>query len=189
MVKDAKGNEVEGLEQGPFEPIAIIGVSALMPDAPDVDTFWQNILDAKVSIRTLPTHRWIGPLEHFYREGGPGNIEEGFTYARIGAVVEGYEFDWRRWKQPPGTLTQIDLAQQWAVSVAASAIEQAGYDGETKDIDRLRTGVAFANALGGENRNLSNIRIYSNHTKELAKSQGMPEVNSGAFIDLSLIHI
>ncbi|NCG01625.1 MAG: acyltransferase domain-containing protein, partial [Euryarchaeota archaeon] len=183
MVKDAKGNEVEGLEQGPFEPIAIIGVSALMPDAPDVETFWQNILDAKVSIRTLPTHRWIGPIEHFYREGGPGNIEEGFTYARIGAVVEGYEFDWRRWKQPPGTLTQIDLAQQWAVSVAASAIEQAGYDGETKDIDRLRTGVAFANALGGENRNLSNIRIYSNHTKELAKSQGMPEANSGAFID------
>ena len=183
MVKDGKGNEVEGLEQGPFEPIAIIGVSALMPDAPNLETFWQNILDAKVSIRTIPEHRWIGPIDHFYREGGPGNIEEGFTYARIGAVVEGYEFDWRRWKQPPGTLTQIDLAQQWAVSVAAAAIEQAGYDGDSKDIDRLRTGVAFANALGGENRNLSNIRIYSNHTKELAKSQGMPEQNSAAFME------
>ena len=183
MVKDATGKEVQGLEQGPFEPIAIIGVSALMPDAPDLDTFWQNILDAKVSIRTIPNHRWIGPIEHFYREGGPGNIEEGFTYARIGAVVEGYEFDWRRWKQPPGTLSQIDLAQQWAVTVAAAAIEQAGYDGDTKDIDRLRTGVAFANALGGENRNLSNIRIYSNHTKELAKSQGMPDQNSAAFIE------
>ena len=183
LVKDANGKEVLGLEQGPFEPIAIIGISALMPDAPDLATFWQNIIDAKVSIRTIPKHRWIGPIEHFYREGGPGNIEEGFTYARIGAVVEGYEFDWRRWKQPPGTLTQIDLAQQWAVSVAASAIEQAGYDGETKDIDRLRTGVAFANALGGENRNLSNIRIYSNHTKELAKSQGMPEANSAAFVE------
>ena len=57
MVKDAKGNEVKGLEQGPFEPIAIIGVSALMPDAPAVDAFWQNILDAKVSSRTLQTHR------------------------------------------------------------------------------------------------------------------------------------
>ena len=183
MIKDAKGNVVGGLEQGPFEPIAVIGVSALMPDAPDVETFWQNIIDAKVSIREIPGHRWIGPIEHFYREGGPGNIEEGFTYARIGAVVEGYDFDWRRWRQPPGTLSQIDLVQQWAVSVAASAIEHAGYDGETKDIDRLRTGVAFANALGGENRNLSNIRIYSNHTNELAKSQGMPQGNSGAFIE------
>ena len=183
MVKDAKGNEVQGLEQGPFEPIAVIGVSALMPDAPDIDSFWQNILDSKVSIRQIPEHRWIGPVDHFFRDGGPGNIEEGYTYARIGAVVEGYEFDWRRWKQPPGTLTQIDLAQQWAVSVAAAAIEHAGYDGESKDIDRLRTGVAFANALGGENRNLSNIRIYSNHTKELAKSFGMPTANGDAFVD------
>ena len=183
MVKDAKGNEVEGLEQGPFEPIAIIGVSALMPEAPDIDTFWQNILDSKVSIRQIPEHRWIGPVDHFLRDGGPGDIEEGYTYARIGAVVEGYEFDWRRWKQPPGTLTQIDLAQQWAVSVAASAIEHAGYDGNSKDIDRLRTGVAFANALGGENRNLSNIRIYSNHTKEIAQSFGMPEENAQKFID------
>ena len=43
MVKDGNGKEVQGLEQGPFEPIAIIGVSALMPDAPDIETFWQNI--------------------------------------------------------------------------------------------------------------------------------------------------
>ena len=183
MVKDAKGNQVNGLEQGPFEPIAIIGVSALMPDAPNLESFWQNILDSKVSIRQIPEHRWIGPIDHFMRDGGPGNIEEGYTYARIGAVVEGYEFDWRRWKQPPGTLTQIDLAQQWAVSVAASAIEHAGYDGEKKDIDRLRTGVAFANALGGENRNLSNIRIYSNHTKEIAQSFGMPAANAQKFMD------
>ena len=112
MVKDAKGNEVGGLEQGPFEPIAVIGVSALMPDAPDIDAFWQTIIDAKVSIRTIPEHRWIGPIDHFFREGGPGDIEEGFTYARIGAVVEGYDFDWRRWRLPPGTLPQIDLAQQ-----------------------------------------------------------------------------
>ena len=183
MVKDSKGNEIEGLDQGPFEPIAVVGISALMPDAPDIDAFWQNILDAKVSIRTLRDDRWTGPMKHFYREGGPGNIEEGFTYSKIGAMVEGYEFDWRRWKQPPGTLSQIDLSQQWAVSVAAAAIEQAGYDGVEKDIDRKRTGVAFANALGGENRNLSNIRIYSNHVSELAKAQGLPDSNAKAFVD------
>ena len=30
--------------QDPFEPIAVIGVAALLPDAPDMDTFWNNIL-------------------------------------------------------------------------------------------------------------------------------------------------
>ena len=45
--------------QDPFEPIAVIGLSALLPDADDITTFWQNILDAKVSFKTVPSDRWI----------------------------------------------------------------------------------------------------------------------------------
>ena len=169
-IKTADGKPCEGLDQGPFEPIAVIGLAALMPDAPSIDAFWQNIIDSKVSIRDIKEGRWPGPINHFYRKGGPGENQEGFTYSKIGALVEGFEFDWRRWRQPPGTLPQIDPCQLWAVAVAADAIEQAGYDGESKDIDRTRCGVVFANALGGENRNLSNIRVWSNHTSEVAKS-------------------
>ena len=180
-MKTADGKPCEGLDQGPFEPIAVIGLAALMPDAKSIDAFWQNIIDSKVSIREIQEGRWPGPVDHFYREGGPGNSQEGFTYAKIGALVHGFEFDWRRWRQPPGTLPQIDPCQLWAVSVAADAIEQAGYDGETKDIDRSRCGVVFANALGGENRNLSNIRVWSNHTSQLAKKHGLAEQNIEAF--------
>ena len=45
--------------QDPFEPIAVIGLSALLPDADDITAFWQNILDAKVSFKTVPSDRWI----------------------------------------------------------------------------------------------------------------------------------
>ena len=38
---------------GRFEPIAIIGMAALMPDAPNVETFWSNVLEGKVSIKEL----------------------------------------------------------------------------------------------------------------------------------------
>ncbi|DAC32158.1 MAG TPA: acyltransferase domain-containing protein, partial [Candidatus Poseidoniaceae archaeon] len=182
-ITTADGKPCNGLDQGPFEPIAVIGLAALMPDAPSIEAFWQNIIDSKVSIREIQEGRWPGPINHFYREGGPGDSKEGFTYSKIGAVVEGFEFDWRRWRQPPGTLPQIDPCQLWAVSVAADAIEQAGYDGETKDIDRTRCGVVFANALGGENRNLSNIRVWSNHTKELAKKHGLAQENIEAFTE------
>ena len=50
----------------------------------------------------------------------------------------------------PGSLPQIDLCQQWAVSVSAAALEDAGYlgDGATSDLPRDKTGVVFANALG-----------------------------------------
>ena len=168
------GKPCEGIEQGPFEPIAVVGLGALMPDAHNIDAFWQNILDAKVSIKPLPEGRWPGPIHHFWKEGGPGEHTEGYTYSKIGALVKEAEFDWRRWRQPPGTLPQIDPCQLWAVTVSADAIEHAGYDGESNDLDRTRTGVVFANALGGENRNMSNIRVWANHTAELAKQHGMP---------------
>ena len=179
----ADGKTVDGLDQGPFEPIAVIGIAALMPDADTIEQFWSNIVDQKVSIIPIPDGRWPGATEHFWKEGGPGQHTEGFTYAKIGAFVQNYEFDWRRWRQPPGTLPQIDPCQLWAVTVSADALEHAGYDGESKDIDRSRTGVVFANALGGENRNLSNIRVWSNHTKEVAMSHGLPSEAANAFQD------
>ena len=175
------GKPCDGVDQGPFEPIAVVGLGALMPDAASIEAFWQNVLDARVSIRSLPEGRWPGPINHFWKEGGPGAHTEGFTYAKIGALVADAEFDWRRWRQPPGTLPQIDPCQQWAVTVSADAIEHAGYDGESKDIDRTRTGVVFANALGGENRNLSNLRVWANHTVEVAKQHGMDDAAAEGF--------
>ncbi len=177
------GKSCEGLEQGPFEPIAVIGLATLMPDAEDLPSFWQNIIDSHVSIKEIREGRWPGPVDHFWTEGEPGNIAHGFTYAKIGAFVEEYEFDWRRWRQPPGTIPQIDPCQLWAVSVSAAAIEQAGYGEGEKTFPRERAGVVFANALGGENRNMSNIRVWSNHTAELAKEHGMPASSKDSFMD------
>ena len=169
------GKPCEGIDQGPFEPIAVIGLGALMPDAHDIDAFGRTSWTPRSAFEPLPEGRWPGPVDHFWKEGGPGAHTEGYSYAKIGAVVSDAEFDWRRWRQPPGTLPQIDPCQLWAVTVSADAIEHAGYDGETNDIDRTRTGVVFANALGGENRNLSNLRVWSHHTGAVAKAHGLTD--------------
>ena len=58
------GKPCEGIDQGPFEPIAVIGLGALMPDAHNIDVFWKNILEAKVHW-PLPEGRWPGPIDHF----------------------------------------------------------------------------------------------------------------------------
>ena len=175
-ITTADGKSCEGLEQAPFEPIAVIGMAALMPDAKTIEDFWQNIIDAHVSIKEVPSYRWSPEI--YWREGGPGNIEEGKTYSKIGGFVEDYEFDWRRWRQPPGTLPQIDPCQLWAVTVSADAISNAGYGEEGKTLDRARTGVVFANALGGENRSESNIRIYSAEMRKLAIDNGVSEAQA-----------
>ena len=157
-------------EIGTFEPIAIVGLGAILPDAPDVSTFWKNVISGEVSIRNLPKDRWRS--EDHWEAGGPKNISEGKTYSKIGAWVHEYEFDWKRWRIPPGSLPQIDLCQQWAVSVSAAALEDAGYlgDGASSNLPREKTGVVFANALGGENRTRSTERVlidrYQRHAKE-----------------------
>ena len=53
VITTADGKVAEGLEQELFEPIAVIGLGALMPDAKDIDAFWQNITQGKVSIKDV----------------------------------------------------------------------------------------------------------------------------------------
>lgn len=167
--------------QDPFEPIAIVGLGAILPDSDDADAFWQNVINANVSIRNVPEGRWI--VSDHWQEGGPKNIPEGKTYSLIGAFVQNFEFDWKRWRVPPGTLSQIDLSQQWAVAVSAAALEDAGYLGEEseREIPNSRTGVVFANALGGENRNLSNHRVWADSFARKAVLAGMPEGSVNEF--------
>ena len=181
VITTADGKPCEGLEQALFEPIAVIGMAALMPEATSIEQFWQNIIDAHVSIKEVTKDRW--DPEIYWSPGGPGDIEEGKTYCKIGGFVEGYEFDWRRWRQPPGTLPQIDPCQLWAVTVSADAIENAGYGEGGKTLDRARTGVVFANALGGENRSESNIRVYSAEMRKLAIDNGVSEEQADAMVE------
>ncbi|MBJ04198.1 MAG: hypothetical protein CMB65_05825, partial [Euryarchaeota archaeon] len=167
--------------QDPFEPIAVIGMAALFPDAADLDAFWSNILSAKVSLKEVPENRWN--VSDFWVEGGPKNVDQNKTYSKIGGWVENFEFDWRRWKTPPGSLDQIDDTQLWAVTVSAAALENAGYMGEgARQLPKSRTGIIFANALGGENRNLSNHRIWADQfARHAVESGGMPLEGKEAF--------
>ena len=180
-IKTANGKEVDGLNQAPFEPIAVIGMAALMPDAESIEEFWQNIIDAHVSIKEVPKERW--DPEIYWENGAPGNVTEGKTYSKIGAFVEGYEFDWRRWRQPPGSLPQIDPCQLWAVTVSADAIDDAGYGEGGKTLDRARTGVVFANALGGENRSESNLRVFSAELRKIAIDSGATPEQADAMVE------
>ena len=180
-VTTADGKQVDGLNQAPFEPIAVIGMAALMPDATSIEEFWQNIIDAHVSIKEVSKDRWDPDI--YWENGAPGNVTEGKTYSKIGGFVEGYEFDWRRWRQPPGTLPQIDPCQLWAVTVSADAIDNAGYGEGGKTLDRARTGVIFANALGGENRSESNIRVYSAEMRQIAIDNGATPEQADAMVE------
>ena len=83
----------------------------------------------------------------------------------------------------PGTLPQIDPCQLWAVTVSADAIDNAGYGEGGKTLDRARTGVIFANALGGENRSESNIRVFSAEMRKIAIDNGVTPEQADAMVE------
>ena len=68
------------------EPIAIVGISAIMPDAPTAEDFWSNIRGGRYSISDVPAERWDPEL--FY-DADPVRPEDK-TYSqdrRLGAGV------------------------------------------------------------------------------------------------------
>ena len=53
---------------------------------------------------------------------------------------------------------------------------------DARELPRARTGVIFANALGGENRNLSNPRVWADQfARHAVEAGGMPNEGKAAF--------
>jgi acyl transferase domain-containing protein len=132
--------------------VAVVGVGALLPDAPDAPSFWKNLCEKKYSISEVPKDRWSA--EHYY---DPDPAAPDKTYSKIGGWVRGYTFDWRRFKIPPRVAEAMDPGQHWAVSVTAEALADYGWPNRPLDLDR--TGVVLGAAMGGEYHDVTTLRI------------------------------
>ena len=134
-------------------PVAVIGLGAVMPDANDFTSFWQNIRQGRNSIREVPPERWR--IEDHY---DPDRSAPDKSYCKIGAFVSGFEFNPLGYRIPPRVAASMDEVQKWAVDAAHQALVHAGY--EDKDFDRSRTAVVIGNAMAGEMQYITNLRVY-----------------------------
>src|SRR3954454_8377079 len=136
------------------EPIAIVGIAAIMPDAPDAPTFWNNLKAGRYSISDVPADRWDESLYYDADAHVPDK-----TYSRIGAGARESPGAPRAWKLPipPKVGEQMDPGQQWALSAARAALTDAGWPDWKVDNDRVA--VILGNAIGGEKHYRSNLRI------------------------------
>jgi acyl transferase domain-containing protein/acyl carrier protein/NAD(P)-dependent dehydrogenase (short-subunit alcohol dehydrogenase family)/3-hydroxymyristoyl/3-hydroxydecanoyl-(acyl carrier protein) dehydratase len=149
-----------------FEPIAVIGMGCIMPDSPTIDTFWNNILSKKDSIREISDDRWDKDI--FY-DPDPTALNK--TYSKIGAFVEGFEFNPLSFRIPPTTVAHVDPIQLWTLAATKQAWEDSGY--HDKDLDRTRIAVIIANAQGGEYRDINNNRIHLQEFIKAADENGL----------------
>ena len=142
------------------EPVAIIGLGCVLPDAPDAKTFWDNVLAGRSSIREVPRDRWDPALFFDTDKSAPDK-----TYTKIGGFVLNDAFNGLDYRMPPSTVAQIDPVQRWALSATRQAFKDAGYKtglkgDEGKEFDRNRCAIILGNAMGGELQKETSRRVY-----------------------------
>ncbi len=143
------------METTAHRAIAIVGVGAILPDAPNAPAFWNNVKNGHYSISEVPADRW-NPA--FYYDADPAAPDK--TYSKIGGWVREFAWEPMKWRLPipPRVAEGMDLAQQWAVACTREALEDYGYPKRPLNLDR--TAVILGNAMAGEKHYLSSLRVF-----------------------------
>ena len=154
------------MESTSYRAIAIVGAGAILPDAPNVAAFWENIKNSRYSVTEVEPARWDPALYYDPDHNAPDK-----TYSKIGGWVRDFVWDPMKWRLgvPPRVVDAMDGAQKWAIACTREALEDYGYPGRPLDVDR--TAVILGNAMAGEKHYLSALRIFfPEYARELAES-------------------
>ena len=132
------------------DDVAIVGMSALLPGARDLDAYWENIVGGKYSITEVPSDKWSQGI-HF--DADPKSRDK--IYSRWGGFLEPIEFDPLKYGMPPKSLSSIDPFQLITLEMVDRALRDAGY--HQREFDREHTSVFV-----GEGGGMGNLgQLYS----------------------------
>ncbi len=152
------------MEQTAHRAIAIVGVSAILPDAPSAAAFWQNVKNGRYSITDVTPERWDPAL---YYDPDPKAPDK--TYSKIGGWVRQWEWNPLGWGLPipPRVSDAMDDGQKWAVACSRAALLDYGHPQRPLDLEH--TAVILGNAMAGEHHYLTALRIaFPEYAHELA---------------------
>jgi len=125
---------------GQLTPIAIVGMSCLLPKASSLEAYWQNILDKVDAIVEIPADRWDWRP---YFDADPLTPDK--IYSRWGGFVDKIPFDPVRYGMPPTTLPSIEPLQMLILEAVRAGLDDAGY--LDRPFPRQHTGVILG--VGG----------------------------------------
>ncbi len=120
--------------------IAIVGLSAIVPQAANARTFWENTLKGLDTITEIPPDRWDWRLYYDADPKAPDKI-----VSKWGGFVPDITFDPLKYGMPPNSLSSIEPVQLLVLESVRAAIEDAGY--AERPFPRERTSVVLG--IGG----------------------------------------
>jgi acyl transferase domain-containing protein/NAD(P)-dependent dehydrogenase (short-subunit alcohol dehydrogenase family)/acyl carrier protein len=162
------------MENNAHRAIAIVGVGAVLPDAPNAPAFWSNVKEGRYSITDVTADRWDPNLYY-----DPDPVAPDRSYSKIGGWVRNFQFEAMKWHLPlpPKVVAAMDEAQRWAIACTHEALEDYGYPKRPLDPDR--TAVILGNAMAGEKHYLTALRIsFPEYARELEHTEsfaGLPK--------------
>ena len=115
-------------------PIAIVGMAAVMPGAPNVDTFWRNIVGGVDAVTDAPASRWD---PEFFDPAASATRADRVYCRRGGFVDEFASFDPLAFGIMPDSVPGAEPDQLIALRLAAEAIDDAGGRAWLPDGDRV----------------------------------------------------
>ncbi len=160
------------MENTSYRAIAIVGVGAVLPDAANVQAFWENVKNGRYSISEVQHDRWDPAL---YYDADPNAPDR--TYSTIGGWVRDFAWDPIKWHLPvpPRVIDAMDESQKWAIACAREALEDYGYP--KRPLNNDRTAVILGNAMAGEKHYFTALRLYfPEYAHELAECAGFADL-------------
>ncbi|MCB0971952.1 MAG: acyltransferase domain-containing protein, partial [Acidimicrobiales bacterium] len=126
-----------------MEPIAIVGMAALFPGAPDLDAFWRNVVEGVDATTDVPEARW-DPV--FF---DPDAKEADRFYCRRGGFVDEIAtFDPLAFGIMPNALDALEPDQLLALAAADAALRDAGNPHEGVDPTKVSVILGRGGYLG-----------------------------------------
>ena len=161
-------------EDTAYRAIAIVGAGAVLPDAPNINAFWNNVKSGRYSITEVTPDRWDPAFYYDTDHAAPDK-----TYSKIGGWVRDQVWDPVKWHLPipPRVTDAMDQAQKWAIAASREALEDYGYPQRPLNPDRVA--VILGNAMAGEKHYLTALRVffpeYAHELAEIASFAALPE--------------
>ncbi|MEM6752110.1 MAG: beta-ketoacyl synthase N-terminal-like domain-containing protein [Cyanobacteria bacterium P01_C01_bin.38] len=159
-----------------YNPIAIVGMASIFPQARNIQEYWQNIVDEIDCITDIPDTHWN--IEDYY-DSNP-RTKEDKTYCNKGGFIPQVDFNPMEFGIPPNILEVTDVSQLLSLVVAKEAMEDAGYS-EKREFNRDNVGVVLGSAALKLGVPLSSRLQYPIWEKAL-KSSGLSDEDTQKII-------
>ena len=137
----------------PPDPVAIVGLGGVFPQAENVEALWRNLLQKRCAIGAIPNER--APIDRYLDPTRQSKVR---PYTNLAGYIVDGSWPQEQVRVPPKMSSQIDRGHSWTMKAALQALDDAGFTRET--VDPARVGVVMGYLPPLEREFQTQARVY-----------------------------